>query len=302
MRCAAHVDALVSVFTGTANPLTAGVITSSKIGTTSKILADYTAALGKNPLYQAWMAAAQSANRIVPHNIVGAPNSLSAISIDIRDYVAASYFSGSNISVDEKSFEATEKSALSNLGISMFDVNVALSGHIPGDNPIATINLDNNGTVDFDILTRYIIPEDHVVIYDKYIDTAGLEFVCHVAKTLRPSSHLKVFTTSLGKTCKRANAIAAAAKKSNAHVIVECNEVSTMFRQQTHDRYMFCGNRIQVVFSAGIGVFGIKNSAGQRVNKESKISVYEVPGTRTLKIEDVAGNLVEVCCLPADKY
>lgn len=288
MRAAAHAQALSDVFSGKANHVTAGALNASIVGITAGILKEYQRVLGGNLMYLAWFASAQASNRFATYSAAFAPQAVSALTGILNDYGTAGYFSANNIFVGSSGFSSAEEATLTALGLNLIDVAGGLN-QIPGDSPDHVLLLRNKGEISFDVLDQYIAIEDRIVIYDKYIGDAGLELIEYISRKLRAGSSLEIFTTTLGKhKCKTPLQIEAAAKLANPAISVLCKEVSVNFRKDTHDRYLFCGTRLQIVFSAGIDSFGLKVQ-GKRKNKESTITFYGIRGNDSLEIEDLSG-------------
>lgn len=302
MRAAAHVEAMTAIFAGTAHPLTASTVTSAKIGITPSILQDYNRLLGKNPLFQAWFSAAQIANRLVLRNPSESPKIISDLKDAELNYATAGYFSGGNLFVSAETGKSLEIEKLSQIGILISDIGSPTGTHISGDNPIVTIGLANGGDMDFSVLLRFIRAEDSVVIYDKYINEAGVQLLEYIAQEMPQTGTLKIFTTHLGKNCLHTNDISTRLSAVKKRLTVECHEVSQAFHRLAHDRYIFCGNRLQIVFTAGIDCFGAKNSGGKRNNKQSKISVYALDTENILSIQAKDGSVHPVNHLTPDTY
>ena len=300
MRAAAHVDALNDIFSGVAHPITAGVVTSSRIVVTTEILSQYASRLAHNPAYQAWFSAAYSANRITYSNEIDAPKRIKSLKKPALDYGIAGYFSAGNLFIAPTSLVDLDLKKLNESGIACHCITKPVPGNIDGDNPISTINLVNGGNTDLDILQKYFVAEDSIVVYDKYINKPGMELIEYIANILEDGSVLKVFTSRLSAKCLQPEAIAARLAAANPKIVSSCLEVSDSFRKLAHDRYVFCGRRLQLVFTAGIDSFGLKNSKGKRANRQSKINIYAVGQSSPINIEARNGTVCIVNGVAAD--
>lgn len=293
MRCSVHADALKSVFDGLANVITAPSVLSAKLGVTQEIVQNYHLILGENQHFQAWFAAAQIQNRLLIRSTHEAPSTLNVLDGEARFYGVASYFSASRLFLNSDArISAAEREAFFRLGIDVLNPCEPLNPAILSENPVASLSFFANGRVDFDVFDSLIAAEEKIVFYDKYIDESGLQLIEHVVSRLPSNSLIYVRTTSLGANCKSVREIDARIKAANPSVISCCKEVSVNFRKRAHDRYLFLGNRLQVVFTAGIGCFGLRNNAGERSNKQSKINVYSIDGGAILDIEASDGTVL----------
>lgn len=183
---------------------------------------------------------------------------------------------------------------MAGVGISAHCVTASVAGNFEGDNPIYTVSLVDGGEADFSALDRFIAAEDCIVIYDKYINEAGMELIEHIAKVMANGSFLKIFTSKLGARCLRPFTIAQRLTLVNPKIYSSCLEVSEGFRRLAHDRYLFCGSRLQMVFTAGIDSFGKRKFSGKRINRQSKVNIYSVGGANSLNIEASDGT---ICCV-----
>lgn len=294
MRCAAHAQALRLIFDGLAHPLTGPIVMSAKIGITPKILGDYARHLGGSAAFQAWFSAAQAGNRLIIRSLQDAPSSLASLAADSREYGVAMYFSGGRVFAERHSIAELDTAALRRLGFVVLDVQSGPPTDISGDNPTLSLSLISGGVVDFDVLNPFFACEDEILIYDKYIDEAAMQLIEHIATLLKVGANLNIRTTSLGDKCVSIREISRRISAANPKINSSCEEVSVAFRRRAHDRYIFFGHRLQAVFSAGLGCFGLLNASGNRVNKQSKINVYALDGFSPLEIESKGGGKLVV--------
>lgn len=301
MRCAAHTQALKSIFEGRAHPLTGPMIMAAKIGLTQHILADYSLQLGRNPHFQAWFSAAQAGNRLIVRRPEEATRLISALAGESLHYGVASYFSAGRLYTTQNT-DDLDLGSLSRLGVSILSIEAPPPENIPGDNPILSISLASNGHADASLLDQFLLPEDQVIVYDKYIGEAGLQLIEYLASKLCHDSALHVRTTDLGGTCKRPSEITNRISQANPNLVSSCKLVSPAFRKRAHDRYIFFGKRLQAVFTVGIDCFGTAGADGTRQNRQSKINVYALDANTTLAIEAADGTVLHTphvedhCC------
>lgn len=282
------------IFDGLAHPLTAPAIMAAKIGLTPKILADYVQNLAGSVAFQAWFAAAQASNRLVIRQANDAPQSLSGLLGESLEYGVAAYFAGGQLFADGSSVAGLNVAQLNALGFSVHDVRNGPPKHIAGDNPMLSLSLVSGGAVDFNVLDPFLACEDQVVIYDKYVDAVALQLIEHIARSLRAGTSLHIRTTQISARCKTPAQILARVRAANSSITASCEEVSVAFRQLAHDRYVFFGERLQAVFTAGLGCFGPRHANGFRRNKQSKINVYALDSFSPLIIESMGGGQLTV--------
>jgi hypothetical protein len=293
MRSAAHVSALSHVFSNGPTTVVSSAVTASLIYVTPDILKEYEDGLDGNTSYMAWFACMQSENRILLGSVQNASTVVKGLVSPLKDYAAASYLAGGSIFTSSNWPCVAGSSDLKWLGVKEISVNNSI-GKIFGDNPVESIPLTGGGQDDFSIIDRYFLAEDEVVVYDKYVNQNSMDFLLHIVGKMTNGSILRVFTTNLqGNNRVFVPQILSALSAANPNVSVFCDEVSVAFRQLVHDRYIFCGRRLQMVFSAGLDCFG-PLIAGVRVNKLSEISIYSVDGNNILNIESMNGSLHSV--------
>lgn len=300
MRCSAHVLALRAIFEARAHPVTGAAVLAAKLGVTAELLSEYASALGRNPNYQAWFAAAHAANRVLVFDPSIAPSRFSHLRADSHHYGVAGYFSGGHLFADGVSPSCLDCVSLRELGVVVQDVAAGPAADIPGDNPVFTAVLKNGGDVDFAVLDRFIAPEEHVIVYDKYIKESGMQLIEYIASGLNAGARLDVRTTSLGGSkCKAPAEILLRIGACNPGLQTTCKLVSIDFRRKAHDRYVFFGARLQAVFTAGLDCFGeVDQSSGRRSNILSKINVYSLEAADSLNIESDDGSILVTPCVP----
>ena len=283
---AVHSDALLEIFSGTCDPVMTSTVLASKIAVTASILEHYKNSLSTNLQFQAWFASAAQ-GRLTLHLPQTSPVKVKDTDTVTDGYGTASYFGGSNLVASMQKLTPATAQSLLNIGIKIIPVDEKMSGLIAGDNPIFTIATETNGNIDFNVLDRFLIPEENIVIYDKYINKKSIELLEHISKKLAPNSTLSIFHTfQINKNLLDSAEIINRLKTANPNISVICKKCSKKFTSLEHDRYIFLGNRIQIVFSAGLDCFGnIDLTIGKRVNRRSKITFYDVTAGDLLHIE-----------------
>jgi len=295
MQCAAHALALQEIFQTGVETMAKYAVLCSIIRASTNILNDYNGLLGQNQFFQSWIVDMHGSGRLLMSNPSQAiPSVILTQPASILDYVIASYFCGGHLFLANSMYNQQLLQTLATCGVRAFTPTVGLPRNIPGDNPIEVVQLDANSGLELNILDKYFSHEDEIVVYDKYINQPGLELLCHIATKLQPGSSLHVFTMrEIRKRPTRPTItqIESALTSSNNAITSTCREASILFRKQTHDRYIFCGHRLQIVFTAGIDSIGpLDTVTGRRLNKMSEILVYTVDFLHPLKISDASGN------------
>jgi len=294
MRSAVHVSALSHVFSNGPTSVVSGAVTASLIYVTHDILVEYENGLEGNTSYMAWFACMQSENRILLTSMNNASSVVKGLVSPLQDYAAASYLAGGSIFTSSNWPCVVGSADLKRLGVKEISVNNSM-GKIFGDNPVEYISLAAGGQDNFSIIDRYFLAEDEIVVYDKYVNQNSMDFLLHIVSKMASGSTLRVFTTNLpGNNRVFVPQILSTLAAANPNVSVFCDEVSVAFRQLVHDRYIFCGRRLQMIFSAGLDCFGPLVS-NVRVNKLSDISIYSVDGNNILNIESMSGSVHSVC-------
>jgi hypothetical protein len=295
MQCAAHPLALQEIFQSGVGTMAKYAVLCSVIRASTNILSEYNELLGQNQFFQAWIVDMHSSGRLLmlnPNQTI--PSKILAQPEYILDYVAASYFCGGHLFLANSMHNQQLLQTLASCGVRAFTPTVGLPQNIPGDNPIEVIRLDANSGLGLDVLDGYISHEDEIIVYDKYINQTSLELLCHIATKLQTGSSLHVYTKREIRrrpSLPTINQIESALASSNPAITSTCQEASTTFLSQTHDRYIFCGHRLQIVFSAGIDSIGpLDTVTGRRKNKMSEILIYTVDCSRPLQIHDASGN------------
>lgn len=286
MKAAIQWQALAAIFDGRCDLVTTSTVLSAKVSITPNILNLYEQNLGADPKFQTWFASA-SQGRFSFHLPALSPGKVRAIDPISDGYGTASYFGCSSFFAHLPDVSAQTAQGLESIGTRVISVSRRIDFPIEGDNPVFTIGTETNGTLDFDCLDRFLLPEDTIVIYDKFINAKSIQLLEHISKKLTPGSTLRIFHTYkpggniLDSTTIKTRLIAA-----NSTITIECKIVSDDFKKLGHDRYIFLGDRLQLVFSAGLDCFGdIDLASGRRKNRRSKITFYDVTLGDDLRIE-----------------
>lgn len=293
MKTAVRWEALAAIFDGKCDLVMTSAILSSKISVTPKILEHYEQNLGSNHQFQTWFSSVCN-GRISLHLSSSSPSGVRAVDAATDGYGAAAYFGGSNLVAYLPELSAASTQGLESIGTRLISVTQRVDFPLEGDNPVFTIGTATNGTLDFDVLDRFLLPEESIVIYDKFINETSIQLLQHIAAKLKANASMRVFhTLPPGNTNLLSTAdILARLTSSNGSITIECKQCSPQFKRLEHDRYIFLGNRLQIVFSAGLDCFGLINTAtGKRSNRRSKISFYDVTGGDNLSIEGNDGSI-----------
>ncbi|MFG6467526.1 hypothetical protein [Roseateles sp. BYS87W] len=294
MRFAAHVDALRIIFEGGAHPTAFAYVNSGRAAVTPQIISDYQGTLAGNKYFQTWIQYFQAHGRFQICSVNDAPKVFTAFAAPAVDYGAAAYFSGGILFHDPTAPSAGTIGALAALGLIHLDPRAAPPEESQGDNPILTLLLDSAKHFHPSVLDKYILPEDKIVIYDKYINLKSMHFLERIAGIMRPGSSLHIRTTDLGANCFNDAQIASHLQPINPAITIDCQLVTVAFRQAHHDRYIFLGDRMQIELTAGLESFGLPDATGQYANKKSKIILYVLQNWRLLTIPDMNGGSIMV--------
>lgn len=298
MKAAVQWQALAAIFDGRCDLVTMSAVLSAKVSITPNILTLYEQNLGTDPKFQAWFASA-SQGRFSFHLPVLSPRKVRAIDPISDGYGTATYFGCSSLFAHLPDVSAEAALGLESIGTRVISVSRRIDFSIEGDNPVFTIGTETHGTLDFDCLTRFLFPEDNIVVYDKFINAISIQLLEHIAATLAPGSTLHIFHTyqPRGNLLDSAE-IYARLLAANSAITIECKIVSNNFKKLEHDRYIFLGSRLQLVFTAGLDCFGDINLAtGKRKNRRSKINFYDVTQGEDLRIEANDGTHLVVKCI-----
>lgn len=295
MKAAVQWQALAAIFGGRCDMVTTSAVLSAKVSVTADILSLYEQHLGLNPQFQTWFASA-SQGRFSLHLPALSPEKVRAVDPVSDGYGTAAYFGCSSFFAHLPDVSAAAAQGLESIGTRVISVGRRIDFPIEGDNPVFTIGTETQGTLDFDCLTRFLLPEDNVVVYDKFINAKSVQLLEHIARTLTPGSTLRVFHTyKPSGNLLNTRGINARLLAANSTITVQCKTVSDDFKKLEHDRYIFLGNRLQLVFSAGLDCFGDVDAAtGKRNNRRSKITFYDVTSGEDLRIEAHDGTHIVV--------
>lgn len=291
MKIAIHHNTLTKITKGEADQFITHFALSSKISITPSILAIYDQLLGGNPAFTAWFSAAQTHKRIDIAIPSEAPRLVQDVDAIAQGYGSASYFAGSNLLLSHNDFEQHSLTSLNSIGTKLIYSNSPLPTEIHGDNPIHIINTKTNGSTNFDALDPFLLPEERIVIYDRYINNISVELIEYIAQRLRANSSLHIYHSDRQqRNLLSSIQIQQAASSANPQITVTCQHTTQQFTREHHDRYIFFGNRCQAIFSAGLDCFGPTDPAtGKRKNKKSTISFFDTSNAGNLVIEGSNG-------------
>jgi hypothetical protein len=296
VKLAIHTQALQEILDFNCNPITGSSILASKIAITPSLLNKYSLALGGNVRFQQWFLCLNAAKRLSIHLPQAAPACVQAIDPLTDDFGTAAYFGGSTLVAESAHLNAGAPTALSSIGVNVLSAKKNIAGTVHGDNPFFAIALFNGGSEGFSQFDRFIKPEENVVVYDKYINNESVELLEHLVTKMAAGSALKIFhSTKTGTGLLSTTVIQTRVQAANPTVSVSCKQCHHAFTKTEHDRYMFLGRRIQIVFTVGLDCFGKINAAtGNRINRESKILFFDVASGDPLDIEALDGSLCTV--------
>lgn len=292
MKIAIHHNTFKKITKGEVDQIITNFALSSKVSFTPSILEIYHQLLGQNSHFTSWFSAAQAHKRIDIANPSEAPRSVRAADTICQEYGTASYFAGSNLFLSQSDFDHNSLIALSSIGTNLVYSTSPLPDEVHGDNPIHIINTKTNGSIDFDILNQYLLPEECIVIYDKYINKTSIELIKYIAQTLKPKSSLHIYhSDKKGGNLLSSTQIQQQASAANPQITVTCQHPTRNFTKEHHDRYIFFGNRCQAIFTAGLDCFGLVDPAtGKRKNRKSTIAIFDTSKAGTLTIDGKSGS------------
>lgn len=296
MKLAIHSEALKNILEGKSNSYFKNIFFCSKISLTPDVLSQYQNLLGSNHVYMTWFASNTGSNRFSINYPAHAPRLVQAADVTSNGYGTASYYGGSNLVTENKHLTNSAISSLVKIGVELISENANITSNVTGDNPILTVSLKNNSSIDFNILDKYIHPEDNIVVYDKFITNETTELLEYIAKKMPSTSSLKIYhSDARGSKIINNIDIINRVKIANSNINVICEICPKSFTSKMHDRYIFLGNRIQIVFTAGLDCFGIKDlSTGLRKNRQSQIIFYDSTDGEHLEIVGANGNTCSV--------
>lgn len=291
MKIAIHHSTLSKITKGEVDQIITYFALSSKISITPSILQIYHQSLSGNSLFTAWFADAQTRKRIDIVNPSEAPTIVQDVDQIAQEYGSASYFAGSNLFLSHDDFDHASLLALSSIGTNLIYSTAPLPNEINGDNLFHIINTKTNGTIDFDNLDQFLLPEERIVIYDRYINNISIELIKYIAQRLKANSSLHIYHSNKQQNnLLSSNQIYQATAAANPHITVTCQHTTQKFTREHHDRYIFFGNRCQAIFSAGLDCFGqIDPATGKRKNKKSTISFFDTSKAGILTIDGANG-------------
>lgn len=285
MRTSVHHDALKSLLDGSHPIHVSAAVLGGTVSTTMGVLTKYQAVLGSNPYYQNWFSSAQQHKKLRIHLPAEAPPSVQSADSKTDEYATASYFAGGKI-ITTNAVTPPLKTALESIGTELLYIENPKFNTTNGDNPFLTINLLLNGDVDFNILENFIIPENQITVYDKYINKESLDFLKFITRRLSAGSNLHIFhSTKTGGNLLDSTAISSTLAPINRKIKIICKTCPPSFTKKYHDRFIFFGNRFQIRFSVGLDCFGkINPVTGKRANRESELIFRDTSASGYLDI------------------
>lgn len=291
MRTAIHHEALTALLGGAYPiPIYAAVV-GSTVSVTIGVLSQYQATLGSNPHFQNWFSAIQQHKKLKVHLSNQSPPIVQAVDAITNEYATASYFAGGSI-VAKNTISAALNAALKGIGTEISFIENPNFNTSNGDDPFLTLHLPAGGDLNFNILERFILAENEITVYDKFINNDSLELLNFIASKSAAGSTIRIFhSTKTGGNLLTSPAIQASLSAANPSISVHCKTCPTSFTRQYHDRFIFFGKRFQVRFSAGLDCFGpLDPITGNRVNRESDLIFRDTTASGQLAIVATDGS------------
>jgi len=285
MKTAIHHDALHALLAGSYPMHISAAALGGSVSTTIGILNKYQTVVGSNTHFHNWFSSAQQHRKLRIHLPSEAPPSVQSADLNSEEYATASYFAGGSI-VAKSAITLPLKTALQGIGTELLYIENVNFDTSNGDNPFLTINLTPNSGLDFNILERFIIPENEITIYDKFINSNSLELLNYIASKLAAGATLNIFhSTKTGGNLVSSSAIHTSLSTANPTINISCKTCPPTFTRIYHDRFIFFGKRFQIRFTVGLDCFGpLDPTTGNRVNRESDLVFRDITTAGTLSI------------------
>lgn len=296
MKSAIHHDAFESLLDASQPYHKCAAILGGTVSTTAGILGKYQANLGANPHFQTWFASAQQYRKLIIHFPINSPRLVQAANGATDEYATASYFAGGTLIAKKTSTSLAFENTLTSIGTSVEYLEDTSLNTSNGDDPFFTIKLKRLGTIDFDILERFIVPEDHIIIYDKYINPTSIELINYIASKLSTGATISVFHSGQTRpNLLTTSAIIQSIKNTNPSINISCKVCDQSFTRDYHDRFIFFGNRFQLRMTAGLDSFGkVDPNSGRRKNRESELIFRDTSISGKLDILANDGSILSV--------
>lgn len=274
MRIAIDSEAILLAFSGNQAELE-DVLRPSILAINEKIIDDYSskvlrdgAGLGKD-----WLT-----------RLFGNPQRLRLVSVEemstyeidhsdiLQSYVAAAFFNGHYLISPNKSSDLSASAKA--YGVQINDTSCGFDlERLPGNSIVFSALLNSRTTHKHSIIRHFFSREKDVVIYDRYIKESSLCLFENILKHCHPSASItlisdfdrnKSSTVTLADAQKRI-------KKIRPQADVRCFYPDLKNSDDTHDRHMHLGHRLQISFSSGTDCFGLSPNW---YNSECEISVH----------------------------
>lgn len=284
-----HNDVISDFIEGKLDIQKSAHITTAKLSTTPKLFAELLSKNGKNNFFQQWITSLTRLNTISICKPDDCPLAIKNLNNPFLDYFAASYFNGSQIIVPPQ--HSLCQITAEKIGCELIETTSLDPNKIHLTGQLKKIVLQVDGDADYSIIDNLFLPEDEIIIYDKYINAISMDFICHIANKIGSNSKITIFTSPQKNNTKSTTQIISELASVNPSIIVESHIASKNFMKKHHDRYIFLGNRIQINFTGGLDSFGpIDVLTGKRRNKYSFINIYEIKNKPYLEIESTDSN------------
>lgn len=290
MWCTAiHYEVLKNFFNLKYNRLVTSKIETTKITITPDFFNRLETEFSKNTVFQQWVQLVTngSSPSLEFKDKTSCPSKIRLFNNPTCDDIVSGYSSGSQIIIDTTLPNInTQNPDYLNFGIEELDIcNSDYPKNVNKTPVLQSIPLKRNGTESFSILEKYFLAEDRVVIYDKYINNNTMDFLSFIASKLQNNSNLIIFTSKKRKNTLDTNQIVQNLETINSNLNINAYVAHNDFISDHHDRFIFLGDRIHMVFPAGLDSFGpINTSTGLRKNKYTQINIYATNKNNTLTI------------------
>lgn len=198
------------------------------------------------------------------------------VSIPLCDFLKSAYINGNNLvsATDTVNLQATGNT----YGIDVSEARTykKLKKTHKSANVIDIIETANRTKKTPSIISCFFKGEIRVVIYDRYINRASIEFIAKIAKCMSKDGELVIISEfNSGITEDQTSS---ELKK----IIKKTKTYTPNFKEQSdkHDRHVHLGDRLHMTFSSGIDCFG---RSPQFKNSECQITIYHVAEHYELK-------------------
>ncbi|UQY35513.1 hypothetical protein K8U54_03185 [Pseudomonas fulva] len=249
---------------------------SSVIGVTPAIVEQYLNITDGVGGYKVWFDRVFSTGS---NYCLVSPESLSGYKLNTNcvhsNYLGAAYHSSGAMIVS--SLNQFQKLDPSSWGVDIVEANSysVVPGESPGGAKIAEIiSLKTGGKLKPVVISKYFKRENRIFIFDKTINAAGADFIIELTKYCDKKCKIVVMSNFLNNVRRGLldqQELQAFLNKNKVNGTVECLQASDETIKNYHDRFVFLGNRFQMVFSSGLDCFG---RGGVWTNSDGDVTVH----------------------------